>query len=345
MLAYCRLVKVYLCWVLLILVSPPLYAADDKLLVTLAAQQDLVVLDSNGTIESRIKVGVAPWSVVNDGKGTAYVATAEGLAVVDLRRAQRSALIPYKSKIGPPVYGEYRAGGMGLAISPDGKRVYVGVYTHSGTDQLEVVDTEQQRVVRRYAIQDRPFDVALSPDGRYVAGINHDSYSATVIDLEQETRRHYEVAPIGYGIFDKPHYALFDDQGQLYLPVQGQAMAVLDINSGRVIRRPLTARTHQHGMAWRPQTDQMLIVGTGAAGSAHGQASLTLYDINDFEEHLIPLKREHEQVVVSRDGRYAWLTGGQSFTGGWDGLSRVDLETFEVIEVPLAGQPFGITLF
>ena len=337
-----------LCLALLIMTPLPLLAAGDRLLVTLAAQQDLLIMDSGGKITSRIKVGIAPWSVVTDGNGTAYVTTAEGLAVVDLKLKKRTALIPYLSRIDQPDYGEYRAGGMGLAISSDGERVYVGVYTGSRINQLEIIDTRQKRVVKGFAIQTRPFDVRLSSDGQFVASINHDAYSVTAIDLTHSEKKrqsqHYQVAPLGYGAFDKPHYALFDDQGQLYLPVQGQAMAVLDIKSGNVLHQPLTGNTHQHGMAWRPHTDQMLIVGTGAAGRANGGANLTIYDAKTKKERIIPLNREHEQVAVSQDGRYAWLTGGQSFTGGWDGLSRVDLETAEVIEISVSGQPFGIAI-
>lgn len=344
---YYRLVRSCMCLylTLLIMMPLPLFAASDKLLVTLAAQQNLLVMDSEGNINSRIHVGIAPWSVVTDGNGTAYVTTAEGLAVVDLKQAKRSALIPYQSAIGRPKYGEYRGGGMGLAISVDGTRVYVGVYTGSNTNQLEIVDTQQRRVIKRFEIQTRPFDVRLSPDEKFIASINHDSYSVTAIDLKREQSRNYQVAPLGFGGFDKPHYALFDDQGQLFLPVQGQAMAVLNITNGAIVNQPLTADTHQHGMAWRPYTDQMLIIGTGAAGRANGGPSLTIYDVKNHQEQIIPLKREHEQVIVSRDGRYAWLTGGQSFTGGWDGLSRVDLKTANVIEIPVSGQPFGIAVW
>ncbi len=232
---------------------------------------------------------------------------------------------------------------MGLAISDDGNRLYVGVYTGPGENQLEVIDTRQGRVIESFAIEARPFDVQISPDGQTVVSINHDAYSVTTIGLKRGLRQDHRIAPLGEGLFDKPHYALFDDQGRLYLPVQGKAMAVLDMNGGALLHLKLRGNTHQHGMAWRPHSNQMLIVGTGPADQVNGGPNLTLYDIESQAERIIPLSKEHEQIAVNQDGRYAWLSGGQSFTGGWEGISRIDLKTAEVTEFPVSGQPFGIT--
>ena len=40
----------------------------------------------------------------------------------------------------------------------------------------------------------------------------------------------------------------------------------------------------------------------------------------------MPLTKAHELVVVSGDGRRAYLTGGNLLTGGWNGLTVIDLE-------------------
>lgn len=59
------------------------------------------------------------------------MATAEGVAAVDTVTRTRTALIPYATGTGPVTTGEYR-GGMGIALSPDGTCVYVGVNVPGG---------------------------------------------------------------------------------------------------------------------------------------------------------------------------------------------------------------------
>lgn len=65
-----------------------------------------------------VRVGTAPYGIALGEDGTAWVATAEGVAAVDTRTRVRTALVPHRTDTGPVTTGEYRGGGMGIALSP-----------------------------------------------------------------------------------------------------------------------------------------------------------------------------------------------------------------------------------
>ena len=75
-----------------------------------------------------------------------------------------------------------------------------------------------------------------------------------------------------------------------------------------------------------------------------GGPSLTIFDLATGAEEIIPLAKPHERVVVRRDGRRAFLTGGYLLTGGWDGITVVDLENRTTREVAVPDAPLDVTL-
>lgn len=315
-----------------------------QILVTNSYGDYISLIDPQDGFMRTITVGSAPWGAVSGSDDRVYVATAEGIAVVDVVEQQRLALVPYQAAVRTDQFGEFRQGGMGITISPDGLYVYVGVYTGGQADQLEIMDTTTLTMVASVDIGSRPFDVVMSRDGRQVISIDHDSYSATVIDttsLESQTIR---VTPLGSGSFDKPHYATVGSDGQLWLPYQGRALVRFDPVAGTYTSSELTASTHQHGIAFSPDESQLLIVGTGPAGGVNGGPSLTIIDMQTMQETIVPLERPHEMVAVSPDGQWAYLTGGYSFTGGWDGLTIVNLQTLASVELAVPDAPLDIVI-
>lgn len=312
------------------------------LLVTNAAGDAISYVDPELGVVTQLVVGTAPFGIATDRQGRAYVATAEGVAVVDIAARRRIVLISYQADIGPPAFGEYRNGGMGIAVSDDGRLIYVGVYLGDADSRLEVIDSLQRKSVASYPVGKRPFDVLLSHDEQRVYNIDHDTYTVTAIDLETGGAEIYPIAPLRYGVFDKPHYAVFDPAGRLLLPVQGRALVRLDPANGRQDVYPLSADTHQHGVGISEDGRMLVIVGTGAAGSAGKGPSITLYDLESRMESVFPLQRTHEEVALSSDGRYAYLTGGQSLSGGWDGISVFNLERKEIRYLPVPDQPLAL---
>ncbi|HEU5098309.1 MAG TPA: hypothetical protein VFU22_04790 [Roseiflexaceae bacterium] len=316
------------------------------LIVTNSTGHAISFVDPLSGAVTRLDVGAAPWGLAIAPDHTAYVATAEGVAVVDTLRRERVALIDYQAQVGPPSFGEYRPGGMGIAVAPDGSQVYVGVFLPDRSGQLEVIDTAERAVIASVPIGARPFQVLASRDGRAVYTIDHDTFTVTAIDTATLTPRTLPVEPLGntgWGSWDKPHYAVLRADGHLLLPIQGRVLVDLDPESGQSLALPLQAGTHQHGAALTPDGRRLLIVGTGPAGDARGQPRLTLLDLAAMDEVDIPLSRPHEQVALSPDGRLAYVTGGHTFAnGGWDGLSMIDLERRSVIELPVPDRPLDI---
>ncbi|MFH8614733.1 hypothetical protein ACH4E8_06605 [Streptomyces sp. NPDC017979] len=290
-----------------------------------------------------VKVGTAPYGLAVGADGRAWVATAEGVAIVDTRTRANLGRVPYRTESGPVTDGEYRGGGMGIALAPDGKRAYVGVNVPDGNGALEVIDTATRQVVDTVPVGRRPFDVDVSRDGAEVYATNHDSFDVTAVDARTLDARRHEVAPYGteggLGSWLKPHYAVVREDGRLLLPFEGERLAVLDPRTGRVAIEEMTANTHQHGAALTPD-GTLLVVGTGPIGSADEDPSLTIRT-KDGRERVVPLTGPHEDVAVSKDGRTAYVTGGFTRSGYWDGITVVDIATGETRRLAGGERPLG----
>jgi DNA-binding beta-propeller fold protein YncE len=233
---------------------------------------------------------------------------------------------------------------MGIAASPDGARVYVGINLPGGNGRLEVLDTAQQRMIGSATVGVRPFDVAISRDGRFVYSIDHDSFSVTIVEATTLATRTVVITPAGRDAFAKPHYGAVGPDDQLLLPVMGRTLVRM-APTGDLTTIPLTANTHQHGATLTPDSLHLLIVGTGPAGQATGGPSLTILDLATGSERILPLTRPHEKVAVSPDGRTAYLTGGYSFAnGGWDGITVIDLATGATREIAVPGLPLDVVV-
>ncbi|SDH72285.1 YncE family protein [Agrococcus jejuensis] len=326
------------------------------LLTTLAASNALAVVDPTAAepVVASIEVGTAPWGVVADAAHErAFVATAEGLAVVDLATMTRTALVPFQHQPTTIGYGEYRDGGLGLAVSPDGATVYVAVHRWPDPAWLEVLDVASGAFTASVEVGVRPFDVLMDPAGAWVATVDHDTYGVTIVDTATLAARTIEVAPfgdLGFDSWEKPHYGVVTAAGTILLPFQGQVMVEVDPVSGATTSTPLTAQTHQHGAAQvRSPGDALdgatLVVGTGAFGSATQGPSLEIVSA-DGTDAVVPLTRLHETVATWRatdaDAWSAVLAGGYTRDGWWDGLTIVDLATLEQREVPVAGRPQAV---
>lgn len=295
-----------------------------------------------------VEVGTAPYGLVVDDKGTAWVATAEGVAVVDTATRTRLARIPYETRTGPVTTGEYRGGGMGIALAPDGRHVYVGVNVPGRNGVLEIIDTATRKVTDTVPVGRRPFDVDVSPDGTEVYATGHDSFDVTAVNTAGRKARRHEVAPYGteggLGSWLKPHYAVVRPaDGKLLLPFEGERLVVLDPRTGRSTIERMTANTHQHGATLTPD-GTLLVVGTGPIVSDDKGSSLTIRT-PEGSERVVPLDGPHEDVTVSADSRTAYVTEGFTRDGYGNGITVVDLTGEKrPFELAAGSRPLGIAI-
>lgn len=295
-----------------------------------------------------VPVGRAPYGLAVGADGRAWVATAEGVAVVDTRTRERLARIPYRTDTGPVAGGEYRGGGMGIALSPDGAHAYVGVNVPGTTGVLEVIDTATREVTAVVPVGRRPFDVDVSPDGAEVYVTGHDSFDVTVVPAGSLRPRRIEVAPYGteggLGSWLKPHYtAVRPADGMLLLPFEGERLAVVDPRTGRTTVEAMTAATHQHGVT-ATADGRLLVVGTGAVEPGDGEGPSLTVRSPDGTERVFPLDGPHEDVAVSRDGRTAYVTGGFTRDGYWNGITVVALDTGAARRLAAGDRPLGVAV-
>lgn len=326
--------------------SPTVGPASNFLLATLAHSDGIARIDPSnenaGAIEF-LSVGAAPWGIGVHGPGNAtYVATAEGLAVVDLATFTRRSLVPYLHPAPSIGKGEYRPGGLGLAVAPDGSAVYVAVGTDVETTHLEVFDVQRGKFTGSVQVDWRPFDVVVAPDGSWVATIDHDSFTVTVVDPHSLEATQHKIAPFGteggLASWEKIHYAAVEPDGAILLPVQGKVVVRFDPVTGASSTFPSTANSHSHGTALAGR--RLLTVGTGSFGNASGQPNLSVLDLDSGEERISLLDMPHETVTawtLPSGEEWAVVAGGNTRDQGWDGLTFVRLSDLEQRRLDVPG--------
>lgn len=324
------------------------HSPSNFLLATLAHSDGIARIDpskdGSGAVEV-LTVGAAPWGIgVHAASNAAFVATAEGLAVVDLAHFTRRALVPYLHPAPNISQGEYRPGGLGLAVSPDGSAVYVAVGLNTETTYLEVFDVASGAFTGSVRVGWRPFDVVVDPKGAWVATIDHDSFTVTVVDPKTLKATPHQIAPFGteggLASWEKIHYAAVEPDGSILLPVQGKVVVRLNPMTGTSSTIPSTANSHAHGTALAG--GRLLTVGTGSFGNADGDPNLSVLDLATGEERIAPLDVPHETVAGWSDAsgeEWAAVAGGNTRDEGWDGITFVRLNDFQQRQLPVPGYP------
>jgi YVTN family beta-propeller protein len=77
------------------------------------------------------------------------------------------------------------ANAVGVAVTPNGKRVYVANVLYSGS--VSVIDTATNTVVAGVGVGNSPFGVAITPDGTRAHVTNESSNTVSVIDTASNT--------------------------------------------------------------------------------------------------------------------------------------------------------------
>jgi len=118
--------------------------------------------------------GAAPNSTVCDGRRV-YVSNGnnDSISVIDL--ATQRVMAEVKLRLEPPLDRLRGLIPFGLALSPDGRRLYVA---EAGINAVGIIDTETLVVLGHLPVGWFPSKVAVSPDGRQLAVTNAKGYGA-----------------------------------------------------------------------------------------------------------------------------------------------------------------------
>jgi len=134
----------------------------------------------------------------------------------------------------------------GLAVSPDGKTVYVA---NEDAGAASIVDAASGRVLQELAVGIEPEGVAVSPDGRWVYVTAETSGTVTVIDAQ--TRAVAATVLVG----QRPRSATFSPDGRhAYVTAElGGNVTLIDVPSHSVVRTvPLAQPARPCGVAVAP---------------------------------------------------------------------------------------------
>ncbi|MFI6495243.1 beta-propeller fold lactonase family protein [Streptomyces sp. NPDC050564] len=218
----------------------------------------------------------------------------------------------------------------GVAVSPDGRRVYV---TNFSSDSVSVIDTSTNRTVDNpIPVGDSPSGVAVSPDGRRVYVTNNDSASVSVIDA---TKNRTVGSPIPVG--DTPEGVAVSRDGRVYVANgKSGSVSVIDPATNRTMGSPIPVGRFPSGVA-------ISLDGRRVYVTSMKPASVSVIDTatNRTVGSPIPVEKRPTGVAVSPDGHQVYVTNFSS-----DSVSVIDTATNRTVgsPIPVEKRPTGVVV-
>jgi len=316
---------------LLLLLAVPLAASSVRIIQTNSAGDDVDVIDP-GTNKV---VGVIHGIEVNHGAAGApdgrhlYVSN-EGestLDVVDTKSLKVTKSIPLS---GHP---------NNIAISKDGKRVYVSIARAPGA--VDVIDTASLEDVKSIPVKGAVHNTYVTPDGKFVVSGSIASKTITVIDQKTET----PVWSLTLDLGIRPMaFSTNPDGSTKWIFVQlsdFNGFAVVDFATHKEIKRitnpalaPGKTAVHvggnaSHGMAVTAD-GKTLVVNSGENSELYAFSLPDLKVIGGADVGMAP-----DWVTLTPDGKTAYVADA-----GANSVSVVDIKTMkEVARIPVGEVP------
>jgi YVTN family beta-propeller protein len=299
---------------------------------------DLSVIDIPGhTVVSTIRLGpflddVTP---AHDGR-ILYVNRYDSLAGGDRHSAESGEVIAVSTET-EKILWRTRVDGWPnhLSISLDDRLLYVPLFN---TLWMEVIDTREHKVVKKFPIGFGGHGTRLSPDGKriYVGSMMTDVLS--VFDLK--TFKPVKVLPFKDGV--RP-FAFLHDESTLYVQLSRlHGFEVVDLSTDKIVREVLLPplgpevklpkffpHTYNHGLELSP--DEKLLFASGGVGNY-----VCVYSVPDLKLlATIPVGREPNWIAFSLDGTFAYVTNRKS-----DDVSVVSVRDLkEIKRIPVGKYP------
>lgn len=182
----------------------------------------------------------------------------------------------------------------GIAVRPDGSEVYVGSHN---TDDVTIIDTATNKIVRQVAVKANPHSVSFSPDGRRAYLANHMSNVVTVLDAANQGTVIGEI-PVGA----MPHnIAMSPDRAHIYvINFGGSSISVIDPASNKVTAT-IPVQVEPQSVAFAPDSRHAYVVNDGSN-------TVSVIDTaNDQVTDTLGVGQDPTYVFVSPDGTHAYV--------------------------------------
>ena len=172
--------------------------------------ENVDIIFDRKVVESVIKVDSSPYDIVPLGDNKTIFVTHFSTGAVS-RIAENKVLA--KAQVG--------SGPTGMALSKDGKRLYVGLAIENA---LAVLETDTLKTEKKIPIGAYPIGVRLSPDGRFVAVACYTSNTLELVSVTTGIRKSIQVGA-------SPYLLAFSKDGKrIYVPAHaGATLAVVDL--------------------------------------------------------------------------------------------------------------------
>ena len=194
-----------------------------------------VIDTATDTIKATVNVGDQPYGVAVSPNGTkVYVTSRLFLDVTDSWEGDTveigtvSVIDTATNNVTASV--NVGVGPQGVAVSPDGTKVYV---TNEGSDTgaistVSVIDTATNTVTATVNVGIRPRGIAVTPDGTKVYVMNYGSNNISIIDTANDTVTATVNAENPWGI------AISPDRTKVYVTNNGENVSVIDTATNTV---------------------------------------------------------------------------------------------------------------
>ena len=213
----------------------------------------------------------------------------------------------------------------GVAVSPDGSRVYVANY---GDSSVSVINTATNTVVTTVSVGSYPWDLAMSPDGSRVYVVNYYADSVSVI----ATATNAVVATVGVGSYPQA-VAVSPDGSRVYVAnYGGDSVSVINTATNAVVatvsvgRRPSGVAVSPDGSrVYVPIEDSKVKVINTATNAVVATVGVGSYP---------------EGVAVSPDGSRVYVANYYD-----DSVSVINTATNAVVAtVGVGSYPYGVAV-
>ncbi|HTB17653.1 MAG TPA: cytochrome D1 domain-containing protein [Bryobacteraceae bacterium] len=316
---------------LALLLALPLAAGTVRIIQTNSAGDDVSIIDP----ATNKVVGTITGIEVNHGAaaapdGSRYYITNEGRSTLDV--VDRKTLGITRSI---PLSGHPN----NLAISKDGRRVYVSIAVAPGA--VDVIDTGTLERVKSIPVKGALHNTYVTPDGKYVVTGSIQSKTITVID--QKTEEPVWSLVMDQGI--RPMAFLTNTDGStkwIFVQLSGfNGFAVVDFATQKEINRLklpalpsgkspyLFGGNESHGMAVTSDEKTLIV-------NSRLNSSIYFYSLPDLQlRGSTEVGRSPDWVTLTPDGKTAYVANAAS-----NSVSVVDIKAMkEITRIPVGEVP------